>query len=86
MQSCAGPGDRTVELSCSVLPPSLQQMMPCAGPDRLFVRVHDAVRHFEGMVASQGDLNGFHGRLNGREERCEGQEVPLLPRSSIDCV
>ena len=58
-----------------------------AGPDQLFVRVHDAVRYCEEMCnSSSGIMNGFHYNEDGHEAPLSSAAEPLLPRRSIDCV
>ena len=58
-----------------------------AGPDQLFVRVHDAVRHCEEMRnSSAGATNGFHQEENGRDAPLSNAAEPLLARSSMDFV
>lgn len=56
-----------------------------AGPDQLFVRVHDAVRHCEEMRDSPaGTTNGFH--QDGSEAPLSTATEPLLARNSMDFV
>ena len=58
-----------------------------AGPDQLFVRVHDAVRHCEEMRDSPvGATNGFHQDENGHDAPLSSAAEPLLARSSMDFV
>ena len=62
-------------------------VLPPAGPDQLFVRVHDAFRHCEDMAAGMGGAaNGYALDDFGHGDHQNGVQEPLLPRSSIDCV
>ena len=58
-----------------------------AGPDQLFVRVHDAVRHCEEMRnSSAGATNGFHLDGIAGEAPLSCAAEPLLARNSMDFV
>ena len=58
-----------------------------AGPDQLFVRVHDAVRHCEEMRnSSAGATNGFHRDGIAGEAPLSYAAEPLLARNSMDFV
>ena len=71
----------------SCLLQALTVLLLHAGPDQLFVRVHDAVRHCEEMCnSSSGIMNGFHYTEDGHDAPLSSAAEPMLPRRSIDCV
>ena len=83
--TCISASSRAIAVPMNCLKLSVD--LPPAGPDQLFVRVHDAFRYCEDMAAGMGGTaNGYALDGFGHGEHQNGVQEPLLTRSSIDCV